>query len=137
MKSDIEIAQETKMAPPLSRWALHLSDEEDLGIGKYKAKVSLTYGREFRTILPGKLVLVTAITPYLPPGEGQNYYYGRIRDRPSTGSAKSHHSPAGNLLWVPALASKGEPPGRIFPGSTHGRHQPAFYRGYSCGQHGP
>lgn len=71
MKSDIEIAQETKMAPIIEVGRSIGLDEEDLELyGKYKAKVSLDVWKRVQNNPSGKLVLVTAITP-TPAGEGK------------------------------------------------------------------
>ena len=69
MKTDIEIAQETKLLHIRDVAAkVGLSDEETEFYGKYKAKIDLSVmdkkGKN------GKLILVTAITP-TPAGEGK------------------------------------------------------------------
>ena len=71
MKTDVQIAQEAKMAP-ISEVAAKLNiDEENLvHYGKYKAKVSLDLLEELKDQPDGKLVLVTAINP-TPAGEGK------------------------------------------------------------------
>jgi len=66
MKSDIEIARESRLRPIGEIAAkLGLSEEEIEQYGKYKAKVSKKPGEK-----RGKLVLVTAINP-TPLGEGK------------------------------------------------------------------
>jgi len=71
MKSDIEIAQETKMKPITDVAAqLGLTDEDIELYGKYKAKVALPVWERIKDQPSGKLVLVTAITP-TPAGEGK------------------------------------------------------------------
>lgn len=69
MKTDIEIAQSTKLKP-ISTIAKSVGIEEKYmeQYGKYKAKIDFSYlnGREKK----GKLILVTAITP-TPAGEGK------------------------------------------------------------------
>ena len=69
-KSDIEIAQETKIKP-IAEVAekLGLSFDDLELYGKYKAKLPLSLIDETR-ISKSKLILVTAITP-TPPGEGK------------------------------------------------------------------
>lgn len=71
MKTDIEIAQESKMLP-ISQIAGSIGlDEDDIELyGKYKAKVSLDVWERVKNQPSGKLVLVTAITP-TPAGEGK------------------------------------------------------------------
>ncbi len=71
MKSDIEIAQECRMAPidQIGR-SLGLSDDDLELYGKYKAKLSLDVWSRIQNKPSGKLVLVTAITP-TPAGEGK------------------------------------------------------------------
>ena len=71
MKTDIEIAQETKMEPI---WKVAESlgmtmDDLDL-YGKYKAKLSEDFLKKLEDRPDGKLVLVTAINP-TPAGEGK------------------------------------------------------------------
>lgn len=70
-KSDIEIAQETKMQP-IKEIAEKLGiAEDDLEYyGKYKAKISPRLWDDIKDRPNGKLVLVTAITP-TPAGEGK------------------------------------------------------------------
>ncbi len=71
MKSDIEIAQECRMAPILQIGQSIGLTEDDLELyGKYKAKVSLEVWERIKDNPNGKLVLVTAITP-TPAGEGK------------------------------------------------------------------
>lgn len=71
MKSDIQIAQESKMLP-IADIAQKLGiDNEDLEqYGKYKAKLNLSLWNKLKERPNGKLVLVTAITP-TPAGEGK------------------------------------------------------------------
>ncbi|MCA1755066.1 MAG: formate--tetrahydrofolate ligase [Spirochaeta sp.] len=70
--SDIEIAQQGKMQP-IDRIAsaLGLSSDEIELHGKYKAKISMARMLVRKKEQPGKLVLVTAITP-TPAGEGKS-----------------------------------------------------------------
>lgn len=71
MKSDIEIAQECRMAPILQvGQSIGLSNDDLELYGKYKAKVSLDVWKRIKNNPDGKLVLVTAITP-TPAGEGK------------------------------------------------------------------
>ncbi|MCR4693870.1 MAG: formate--tetrahydrofolate ligase [Pseudobutyrivibrio sp.] len=71
MKSDIEIAQETKMVH-IKEVAAQLDvNEDDLELyGKYKAKLSDELLDKIKDKKDGKLVLVTAINP-TPAGEGK------------------------------------------------------------------
>ena len=71
MKSDIEIAQESKLEL-IKDIAQKLGIEEDeLDLyGKYKAKLSDDYLERIKTNSNGKLILVTAINP-TPAGEGK------------------------------------------------------------------
>ena len=70
MKTDIEIAQSTKIQP-IAKIAEKLGiDPEQLELyGKYKAKIPISLIDEEKAKL-GKLILVTAITP-TPSGEGK------------------------------------------------------------------
>ncbi len=72
MLSDIEIAQQAKMLK-ISQVAASLGIAEDdiEHYGHYKAKLSMGLIRRLAAKKPGKLVLVTAITP-TPAGEGKS-----------------------------------------------------------------
>lgn len=71
MKTDIQIAQETKMLPIKEVAASIGIKEEDLELyGKYKAKISDDLINESKNNKDGKLILVTAINP-TPAGEGK------------------------------------------------------------------
>ncbi len=71
MKTDVQIAQESKMLP-ISEVAAKIGISEDdlIHYGKYKAKVSLDVLERLKDKPDGKLILVTAITP-TPAGEGK------------------------------------------------------------------
>ncbi len=70
MKSDIEIAQSTKMKPIVEiAEKLGLPQDELELYGKYKAKIPLRFIDEEK-VKRAKLILVTAITP-TPAGEGK------------------------------------------------------------------
>ena len=71
MKSDIEIAQQTKMDPitEIAGKIGILTDEIEL-YGKYKAKISDECIERIQDNADGKLILVTAINP-TPAGEGK------------------------------------------------------------------
>ena len=69
MKSDIQIAQESRLLPIVEVAKKIGIPEEDLELyGKYKAKVPLSY--KDRDISKSKLILVSAISP-TPAGEGK------------------------------------------------------------------
>lgn len=71
MKTDIEIAQGCRMLPIGEIAAKAGIPGEDLEpYGRYKAKVSLSLLQKRAEKKPGKLILVTAITP-TPAGEGK------------------------------------------------------------------
>ena len=71
MKTDIEIAQETKLLP-----ITEVAEQLDMTMdnlelyGKYKAKISDEYLKRIENNENGKLILVTAINP-TPAGEGK------------------------------------------------------------------
>ena len=71
MKTDVQIAQEAKMAP-INKVAakLGIKDDDLINYGKYKAKVALKVLEELQDKPDGKLILVTAINP-TPAGEGK------------------------------------------------------------------
>lgn len=72
MKSDIEIAQSSKMIP-ITNIAKELGlTEDDIELyGKYKCKISLDVLNKNKNKKDGKLILVTAINP-TPAGEGKS-----------------------------------------------------------------
>ena len=71
MLSDIEIAQQARLAPINTVAAnLGLGEEEYEQYGRYKAKVSLQALTARKEEADGKLIYVTAITP-TPAGEGK------------------------------------------------------------------
>ena len=71
MKSDIQIAQETKMKPILEiAKELSMNEDELEQYGRYKAKISNSYLEKIKDNPNGKLILVTAINP-TPAGEGK------------------------------------------------------------------
>jgi formate--tetrahydrofolate ligase len=72
MKTDIEIAQSSKMIPILEVGKTLGLTEDDLDLyGKYKAKISLDVLANRKDNDDGKLILVTAINP-TPAGEGKS-----------------------------------------------------------------
>lgn len=72
MKTDIEIAQSSKMIPILEVGKTLGLTENDLDLyGKYKAKISLDVLANRKDKGDGKLILVTAINP-TPAGEGKS-----------------------------------------------------------------
>ena len=72
MLSDIEIAQQAKMQKITDVAAKLGIGEDDIELyGKYKAKLSYELIRRVEEKQPGKLILVTAITP-TPAGEGKS-----------------------------------------------------------------
>ena len=71
MKTDIQIAQETKLEPIVEVAKRIGISEDDLELyGKYKAKISSEYIKSIENNKDGKLILVTAINP-TPAGEGK------------------------------------------------------------------
>ena len=69
--SDIEIARQAKMQPIENVAAkIGINRDQLLQYGPYKAKLSLDAVKEISTRKPGKLILVTAISP-TPAGEGK------------------------------------------------------------------
>lgn len=72
MKSDIQIAQESKMEPIVNiAKKLDINDDYIEQYGKYKCKLSLDILTDNNEKKNGKLVLVTAINP-TPAGEGKS-----------------------------------------------------------------
>ncbi|MEK6263613.1 MAG: formate--tetrahydrofolate ligase [Clostridium sp.] len=72
MKSDIEIAQSSKMMPILKVAEKMGLTEDDIDLyGKYKSKISLDVLKRNENTKDGKLILVTAINP-TPAGEGKS-----------------------------------------------------------------
>ena len=72
VKSDIEIAQESKMKPIVEIAEKIGLEEDDLELfGKYKAKLSNEALAKLKTKESGKIILVTSINP-TPAGEGKS-----------------------------------------------------------------
>ncbi len=72
MLSDIEIAQRAEIKPVSEMAAkLDIPEEHLVPYGKYKAKVSLDFYQQVKNNKPGKLVLVTGVTP-TAAGEGKS-----------------------------------------------------------------
>jgi formate--tetrahydrofolate ligase len=72
VKSDIEIAQESKMKPIVEIAEKIGLEEDDLELfGKYKAKISNEALAKLKTKDSGKIILVTSINP-TPAGEGKS-----------------------------------------------------------------
>ncbi|WP_420491662.1 formate--tetrahydrofolate ligase [Neobacillus drentensis] len=72
VKSDIEIAQESKMQPIIEIAKKIGLEEDDLELfGKYKAKISNVALAKIKTKESGKIILVTSINP-TPAGEGKS-----------------------------------------------------------------
>ncbi|MDR6122663.1 formyltetrahydrofolate synthetase [Bacillus sp. SLBN-46] len=72
VKSDIEIAQESKMKPIVEIAEKIGLVEDDLELyGKYKAKISNEALSNLKTKESGKIILVTSINP-TPAGEGKS-----------------------------------------------------------------
>ncbi|MCM3566867.1 formate--tetrahydrofolate ligase [Neobacillus mesonae] len=72
LKSDIEIAQASKMKPIVEIAKNIGLEEEDLELfGKYKAKISSETLAKLKTKQGGKIILVTSINP-TPAGEGKS-----------------------------------------------------------------
>ncbi|MDN3016782.1 formate--tetrahydrofolate ligase [Paenibacillus sp. BSR1-1] len=72
VKSDIEIAQESKMQPIIEIAKKIGLEEDDLELfGKYKAKISNEALTKIKTKESGKIILVTSINP-TPAGEGKS-----------------------------------------------------------------
>ncbi len=71
MKTDIQIAQETVMAPIKDiAESIHVDEKYLEYYGKYKAKIDYNILNEKKDTPDGKLILVTAISP-TPAGEGK------------------------------------------------------------------
>lgn len=71
MKTDVEIAQESKLLPIAEiAYGLGLQDTDFEPYGRDKAKLSLSVLEQARAEADGKLILVTAINP-TPAGEGK------------------------------------------------------------------
>ncbi len=71
MKSDIQIAQSTKLRPIKEiAESIGLKEQDIYYYGQYKAKVNINVHDRLKNRQNGKLILVTAITP-TPAGEGK------------------------------------------------------------------
>ena len=126
MKTDIEIAQETKMLPIKDVAAQYGISEDDLELyGKYKAKISNELWNEVRERPDGKLVLVTAINP---TPAGKDHHQHRTGPGPHK-SGKEDHASLKRAVPGTVLRDQGRScRRRIRPGGAHGGSEPAFYR---------
>lgn len=105
MLTDIEIAQQCNMLPITDIAAkLGIAPDELEMYGQYKAKLSYGLLDKISQRKPGKLVLVTAITP-TPPAKA-NPRPPSAWPRASPKSVRRPSSPCANLPWDPASASK-------------------------------
>ncbi len=131
MKTDLEIARESKMRPIAEIAArLHIPDEALEPYGRYKAKVGFDFINQQADKPDGALVLVTGISP-TPAGEGKTTTtvglgdaLNRIGKRaviclrePSPGSQLRHEGRRGRR--------------RLFAGGADGSDQPALHRAIS------
>lgn len=128
MKTDIEIAQETKMLPIKDVAAQYGISEDDLELyGKYKAKISNELWNEVRERPDGKLVLVTAINP-TPAGEGKTTTSIGLAQALTKAGKKTMLALREPSLG-PCFGIKGGAAGGGYcPGGAHGGSEPAFYR---------
>ena len=77
MKTDIQIAQETKLLPIAEIASkLDIADDELELYGKYKAKISDAFIARNTSKKDGKLILVTAINPTPAGAPVKNKYFG-------------------------------------------------------------
>ncbi len=107
MKSDIEIAQASKIQPIVNIAKQIGIHEDDLELyGRYKAKLPLKLIDEEK-VKKGRLILVTAITP-TPAGEGKT--------TTSIGLTQALNKKRWCCRWW------------IFTSYSDGRYQFAFYR---------
>ena len=103
MLSDIEIAQQAKMQKITDVAAKLGISEDDIELyGRYKAKLSMDLIRRMEGEKPGKLVLVTAITP-TPAGEGKVHHHCWLGSRLAQNREEGYRGSA-----------------RALPGSLHG-----------------
>ena len=115
MKTDIEIAQETKMLPIKDVAAQYGISEDDLELyGKYKAKISNELWDEVKERPDGKLVLVTAINP-TPAGEGKTTTSIGLAEALGKSGKEGHAGPSESRPWARALGSRAELPAADMP----------------------
>lgn len=128
MKTDIEIAQETKMLPITTVASQYGITEDDLELyGKYKAKISNELWQEIKDRPDGKLILVTAINP-TPAGEGKTTTSIGLAQAMAKCGKKAMLA-----LREPSLGpcfgiKGGSCRRRICPGCSDGGLKPSFYR---------
>ena len=104
METDIEIAQKAAMRPviELAGERFGVRPEQMEPVGHYKAKMSLDLLRR-PDDRPGKLILVTAVTP-TPAGEGKTTTTVGDSPTPSIFSAKTPPPPCANPRSAPCSA---------------------------------
>ena len=131
MKTDIEIAQEAKLLP-IKEVAKKLDiTEDDLELyGKYKAKLTDELWEQVKDREDGKLILVTAINP-TPAGEGKTTVtvgLGQALGKMNKKSVIALREPSRTLFWNQGRCSRWWK----CTGSTNGRFEFTFHRGFSC-----
>ena len=120
--SDIEIAQQCRMRPigEIAEKA-HVDEKYVEQYGRYKAKIDPALIEETDR-KPGKLILVTAITP-TPAGEGKTTTTIGLAD-----GLSRIGKDVTVALREPSLGPVFGVKGGICPGGAHGGYQPALYR---------
>ncbi len=131
-KSDIEIAQESKMENIKSIAEKIGLTEEDIDLyGKYKCKISLDVLENNKNKEDGKLILVTAINP-TPAGEGKSTVtvgLGQALWKKNKKAVIALREPS----LGPVFGIKGGGSWRwIFSSCTYGGYKSSFYRRYAC-----
>ena len=138
MKTDIEIAQATKLAADRarSRKRLGIPDEALEPYGRYKAKISLDWLATQPRRSGGKLVLVSAISP-TPAGEGKTTTTVGT-DRCAEPHRQPRHRLPARALARPGVRHEGRcGGGRLRAGRADGGHQSAFHRRLPCDRRRP
>ena len=126
-KSDIEIAQETKMLPIAQVAEAAGVDEKYLEqYGKYKAKVDYNLLKEVQRP-DGKLILVTAINP-TPAGEGKTTTTVGLADGMKKLGKNVMVRAAGAFPGAGLRHQGRRSRRRLCPGRSDGGYQPAFHR---------
>ncbi len=131
-KSDIEIAQESKMENIKNIAEKIGLTEEDIDLyGKYKCKISLDVLKRNKDKKDGKLILVTAINP-TPAGEGKSTVTVGLGQALWKKNKKSSYSIKRTFfrtcIWYKRRCSWRW----ILSSCTYGRYKSSFYRGYAC-----
>ena len=139
MKSDIEIARETDLRKIKEvATTLGIPREEVQNYGRYIAKVPI-HLIDKKQMDQHNLILVTAITPTKAGIGKTTVSIGLALGLNKIGkkAVVALREPSLGPCFGMKGGAAGGGPGWICPSASYGKHQLAFYRGFSCGYFRP